>query len=72
MDKRVYYALVGGVAIVSAAVAFHFLSRGTEEADDGLDDELAALGPLELDAYGRIEFEQYLKIFKICAFYGKS
>lgn len=65
------YALMGGAALVGAAVAYHFLSKGSE-VEDSLDDDLAELGPLELDAYGHIEFKQFLKIFQICSFYGKT
>lgn len=56
MDKKVMYALIGGAAVIGAAVAFHFLARSSEEADDNLDADLEQLGPLELDANGRIEF----------------
>ena len=38
MDKKVLYALIGGVAIVGAAVAYHMASKSTEEADDIEDD----------------------------------
>ena len=66
------YALMGGVAVVGAAVAFHFLSKSSEEVDDALDADLAELGELELDSRGIIEFKQFLKIFQICSFYGKT
>jgi hypothetical protein len=62
MDKKVMYALIGGVAVVGAAVAFHILSRSSE-ADEELDGDLEQLGPLELDTNGTIEFKQFLKIF---------
>jgi hypothetical protein len=71
MDKKMVYALLGGAAaLVGAAVAFHYLTRGTE--DETLDADLEQLGPLELDMNGRIEFRQFLKIFQICSFYGKT
>lgn len=44
------YALIGGAAIVGAAVAFHFLGKGGEEADETLDNDLEKVGPLELDS----------------------
>ena len=37
MDKKVLYALIGGVAVVGAAVAYHLASKSAEEADDGID-----------------------------------
>jgi len=72
VDKKVMYALIGGVAVVGAAIAFHFMSKEGDSADSGLDDDLDQLGPLELDENGRIKFEQFLKIFQICSFYGKT
>ena len=71
MDKKVLYALIGGVAVVGAAIAYHFMAKG-ESAEDTLDDDLDELGSLELDENGRIKFEQFLKIFQICSFYGKT
>jgi len=62
MDKKVLYALIGGVAVVGAAIAYHFMAKG-ESAEDTLDDDLDELGSLELDENGRIKFEQFLKIF---------
>lgn len=72
MDKNIKYALIGGAALVGAAVAYHLFNTSKEEADDGLDEDLEQLGPLELDAMGRIEFRQFLKIFQICSYYGKT
>ena len=40
MDKKVLYALIGGAAIVGAAVAYHMASKSAEEADD-IEDDLA-------------------------------
>jgi hypothetical protein len=62
MDKKVLYALIGGAAVVGAAIAYHFISNSEQEAD-ALEDDLDELGPLELDENGRIKFEQFLKIF---------
>jgi hypothetical protein len=72
MDKKVLYALIGGVAVVGAAVAYHLASRSAEEADDGIDDDLAQLGPPEMEPNGMLKFEYFLKIFQICSFYGKN
>lgn len=72
-SKIVKYALIGTAALVGAAVAYQFFSKGEEsEADDALEGDLAQLGPLELDGSGNIEFRQFLKIFQICSFYGKT
>ena len=38
MDKRVLYALLGGAALVGAAVAFHLIGKSAEESD--FDDDL--------------------------------
>jgi hypothetical protein len=41
MRKEVMYALIGGAAVVGAAVAFHYAnSKSTEGGDDGLDSDL--------------------------------
>ena len=70
MDKRVLYALLGGAALVGAAVAFHMIKTGDPE--DGINDDLEALGPLEVEeGTGMMKFEYFLKIFQICSFYGK-
>ena len=50
MDKKVMYALIGGVAVIGAAVAFHLLNKNAEEADESLDNDLEKVGPLELDS----------------------
>ena len=73
MDKKVLYALIGGVAIVGAAVAYHIASKSTEEADD-IEDDLAELGQPEYEQSGNgmLKFEYFLKIFQICSFYGKT
>jgi hypothetical protein len=63
MDKKFVYALLGGAAIIGAAVAYHLFSKSSEEAEGDLDADLDELGPLELDENGRIKFEQFLKIF---------
>lgn len=71
MDKKVLYALIGGVAVVGAAVAYHLASKSTEEAED-MDDDLAQLGQPEYEPNGMLKFEYFLKIFQICSFYGKT
>lgn len=72
MDKKVLYALIGGAAVVGAAVAYHLASKSAEEADDGIDEDLEQLGPPEMEANGMLKFEYFLKIFQICSYYGKT
>jgi hypothetical protein len=72
MDKKVMYAILGGAAVVGAAVAYHFLSSASEEADDSLEADLQELGELQEDERGFIEFKQFLKIFQICSYYAKQ
>jgi len=73
MEKSTKYALIGAGAVVAAAVAFYLLSdKEDAEADDNLNEDLKELGELQLDDRGNIEFQQFLQIFKICAFYGKT
>ena len=66
MDKKVLYALIGGAAIVGAAIIFS-MSKGESQVDDILD----KLGPVEREENGKLEFEYFLKIFKECTIYGK-
>ena len=70
MDKKVLYALIGGAALIGAAVAYHL---ATASEGDGIDDDLDSLGPLELEeGTGMMKFEYYLKVLQICTFYGKG
>lgn len=71
MDKKVMYALIGGAAVIGAAVAFHFMGKADSESDS-MDADLDQIGALDLDEEGRIKFEQFLKIFQVCSFYGKT
>jgi hypothetical protein len=71
MDKKVLYALIGGVAVVGAAVAYHLASKASEEADN-IDEDLEQLGPPEYEKNGHLKFDYFLKIFQICSFYGKT
>lgn len=69
----VKYALIGTAALVGAALAYQLFSKSDDsEAEEALDSDLAQLGELELDAHGNIEFKQFLKIYQICSFYGKT
>lgn len=72
MDKKVVYALLGGAAVIGAAIAYHFYSSSTEGVEDEMDAHLDELGPLQKDHYGNIKFDQFLKIFQICSVYGKT
>ena len=66
MDKKVLYALIGGVALIGAAIAFSM------SKDSAVDDVLNQLGPVEKDENGKLDFEYFLKIFQICTVYGKT
>jgi len=76
MDKKVMYALIGGVALIGAAIAYKMVS-GSDEVKDDLpgeeeeDADLEQIGELETEQ-GHIKFDQFLKIFQICSFYGKT
>jgi len=48
MDKKVMYALIGGVAVIGAAVAFHMLGKADSEGD-AMDEDLNQIGALDLD-----------------------
>lgn len=59
MDKKVVYALIGGAAVIGAAVAYHFLSGNSESegVEEEIENHLDELGQLEKDAHGFIKFE---------------
>lgn len=44
MDKKVLYALIGGVAVVGAAIAIYVSKKETVEDEGDMDDDLAELG----------------------------
>lgn len=78
MDKKVMYALIGGVALIGAAIAYKLVSGSDDgkveenvPGEEELDDDLEQIGDLETEQ-GHIKFEQFLKIFQICSFYGKT
>jgi len=50
MDKKTLYALIGGVAVIGAAVALYMSSSAEgEAAEEALDGDLEDLGELKLD-----------------------
>ena len=77
MDKKVMYALIGGIALIGAAIAYKMVSSGEADVKDDLpgedemENDLEEIGDLETEQ-GHIKFEQFLKIFQICSFYGKT
>ena len=44
MDKKVLYALIGGVAVVGAAVAYYAANKEKVEDEGDMEDDLAELG----------------------------
>ena len=65
-NKVVKYALIGGAAIIAAALAFHYAgksSSATGEAD--IDDYIEELGDPEYDENGFLKFDFFIKIFQI-------
>ena len=48
------------------------MAKSAEDAEpDPLDEDLQKIGDIEIED-GYIKFEQFLKIFEICSFYGKT
>ena len=48
------------------------MGKAQENAEpDPVDSELEKIGEVEMED-GHIKFEQFLKIFEICSFYGKT
>ena len=68
MDSKVKYALLGGAALIGAAIAFHVLGK----QEDPIDDDIGQLGPVEREDNGMLKFEYFLKILEISSFYGKD
>jgi len=69
--KLTRYALIGGLALVGAAVAYYMIGKKQEEEADGIQDELDKVGDVEMEE-GHIRFDQFLKIFQICTFHGAN
>jgi|TARA_B110000285_G_scaffold13238_1_gene13119 hypothetical protein len=44
MDKKVMYALIGGVAVVGAAIAYYAVNKEKVEDEGDMEDDLAELG----------------------------
>ena len=65
MRKEVMYALIGGAAIVGAAVAYHLASQKASADDDAdtLDNDLEELGEIQKDEQGFLKFDYFFKIF---------
>lgn len=72
MDKKVLYALIGGVAVVGAAVAYYTISKEKVDDEPDIEDDLAELGEPQFEASGMLKFDYFLKIFQICSYYGKN
>lgn len=81
-NKNLKYAIMGGAALVGAAVLYYLTSSASKENSSGtsgddhanneeLEAELDQIGEIEYED-GHIKFEQFLKIFEICSFYGKT
>lgn len=66
------YALIGGAAVIGAAVAFHYASQKAEAEEDTLDNDLEQLGEVQREENGMLKFEFFLKVFQISTFYGKN
>ena len=78
-NKNVKYGMIAGAAIVGAAAVWYLFNgksadTATDTApsnEDAMDEDLEAIGEIEIED-GHIKFEQFLKIFEICSFYGKT
>mgnify|MGYP006104726993 CR=1 FL=1 len=73
MEKKTMYALIGGVAVLGAAIAYYSANKGkVEDEEADMEDDLAELGEPQFEPSGMLKFEYFLKIFQICSFYGKN
>jgi len=73
ISKNVKYALIGGAAVILAAVSYHYLSQKASETNEAdIDEDLDKLGPLKRDTNEMIDFDYFIKIFQISSFYAKT
>ena len=83
-NKNIKYAMIGGAALVGAAVLYYLTAGGSgdkaadeatnaalNEANEKMEEDLEQIGEIELEE-GHIKFEQFLKIFEICSYHGKT
>lgn len=78
-NKNIKYAMMGGAALVGAAVLYYLTSSKSEDIASGasnetaekLDDDIEQIGEIEYED-GHVKFEQFLKIFEICSYHGKT
>lgn len=79
-NKNIKYAMMGGAALVGAAVLYYLTtSKVDETANAGenndtaekLDDDIEQIGEIEYED-GHVKFTQFLKIFEICSYHGKT
>ena len=78
-NKNLKYGVIAGAAIVGAAAIWYLMNGKSSDAatsgevdhEDAMDQDLEAIGEIEIED-GHIKFEQFLKIFEICSFYGKT
>jgi hypothetical protein len=78
-NKNLKYGVIAGAALVGAAAVWYLLNGKSSDAattegvnhEDAMDEDLEQIGEIEIED-GHIKFEQFLKIFEICSFYGKT
>jgi len=82
-NKNLKYALFGGAALVGAAVLYYLTNSADsknaegltvdeqEKFDENLDEDLEKIGEIEYED-NHIKFTQFLKIFEICSYHGKT
>ena len=71
--KNLLYAAIGGVAIVGCALVYHIISNSEgAQQQDGLIDEIAALGEPKRDQNGLLSFHYYKELFLIVNKYVKA
>ena len=75
-SKNIKYLLAGGAALVAAALAIHFFNKGDNDDEESVEEvmqrKIQELLPIDKDAGGIIPFHKFLKIFEMCAVYGRT
>ena len=73
MDKYTKYALIGGAAIIGAAIAYHYSQKAVSGGEeDTLDEDLELIGEVQREGNGALAFVTLKKVMMISVFYGKK
>lgn len=73
-QKKIQYALLGGAAVIVAAIGIYLLTSNKEEEEEVITDDVDDLVnqlQLEREDNGKLTFECFIEIFKISSKHAK-